>query len=574
MKLIHNMKLRTKLTILVMVMILGTIAISCLGYFNNLKANTTLESMYTQNLFAVEKLSDMRTQTRANYANILDLIVTQDEAERSDIHKDYTKRAEKIISDLDEYSKTKTNKDEKELLVSINDYLKSWDIVSNKIIDLASADKSKEASALFKSEGEATFEKLQTYIRNLESYNIDEAEKIYLENKRDGANAVFQIILISSIISLLGIAVGIIITRVITKSVYTTVSLIQKTANLDLVYDNSYDAILKHKDEIGIIAREVENLRNALRGMAKNVIGISSNLAASSEELAASTQENTKTIQQVVNAVNEIAQGNGTQADMVENTSRTIHAMVTGIDEVNTATEINSENAKGSIEAIDEGQKAIDLTMAKMNESMKMVADVGTSIAELSTQMDKVGNIVGVIKDISEQTNLLALNASIEAARAGEAGKGFAVVASEIGKLANSTASSVDEITGIISDAVSRNTVTAQNNEAARANALEQEKAVNITKEAFDNIRNSVEKIVDRTLMVANKMNEIDVSAKDISKQTLDMSAVAQESAASSEEISASNEEQLASIEMIAASANDLAIMASELNEEMVKFKL
>lgn len=574
MKLIHNIKLRTKLTILITMMIAGILATSFVGYFYNLKANVSLETMYTQNLYAIERLSDARTQSRANFANVLDLMVTQDEASKSEILKDFVKRADKINSDFTDFEKLEINKYETEQISLIRDNLSKWDTISKKMMDLVSAGNVSEANTLFKSEGEAIFENLQTSIRDLETYNMNEAEKLYDSNKQDGRQAVIRIILISAVMTILSIALGIIITRTITRSVYKIVSLIKKTSNLDLVYDSSYDAILEHKDEIGIIAKEVENLRNVLRDMVRNVINISSNLAASSEELAASTEENSKTIKQVVYAVNEIAQGNSSQAEMVESTGQTIHAMVTGIDEVNRATAVNSENAKGSIEAIGEGQKAIDLTMVKMNDNKKMAADVGASIQELSSRMDKVGNIVNVIKEISEQTNLLALNASIEAARAGEAGKGFAVVASEIGKLANNTASSVDEITGIISDAISRNSITAQNNEAAMAIVLEQEKAVNVTKEAFTKIRQSVEEIVNRTLMIAKKMSDIDASAKDISKQTLDMSAVAQEAAASSEEISASNEEQLASIEMIAASANDLAKMASELNEEMVKFQI
>ncbi len=74
--------------------------------------------------------------------------------------------------------------------------------------------------------------------------------------------------------------------------------------------------------------------------------------------------------------------------------------------------------------------------------------------------MNKVGEIISVIREISAQTNLLALNASIAAARAGEAGKGFAVVATEIGQLAQDTSRAVDDISHIIQDTVTKNKET------------------------------------------------------------------------------------------------------------------
>ncbi len=86
------------------------------------------------------------------------------------------------------------------------------------------------------------------------------------------------------------------------------------------------------------------------------------------------------------------------------------------------------------------------------------------SVTNLSESATKIGNVVGLIRDVANRTNLLALNATIEAARAGDMGKGFAVVAAEVNSLSQQTASSTDEIavqigaiqsaTGVSADAI------------------------------------------------------------------------------------------------------------------------
>jgi methyl-accepting chemotaxis protein len=68
----------------------------------------------------------------------------------------------------------------------------------------------------------------------------------------------------------------------------------------------------------------------------------------------------------------------------------------------------------------------------------------------LNESLNQVAGIANVISEIASQTRMLALNATIEAARAGAAGKGFAVVADEVKNLADTTATSTEQITATI----------------------------------------------------------------------------------------------------------------------------
>ncbi|MHC1788953.1 methyl-accepting chemotaxis protein [Solidesulfovibrio sp.] len=93
-------------------------------------------------------------------------------------------------------------------------------------------------------------------------------------------------------------------------------------------------------------------------------------------------------------------------------------------------------------------RRAVDGIGAARDKALALARDM----AELGSQTEGIGRVLGVISDIADQTNLLALNAAIEAARAGDAGRGFAVVADEVRKLAEKTMTATAEVGQAIRD--------------------------------------------------------------------------------------------------------------------------
>ena len=122
-----------------------------------------------------------------------------------------------------------------------------------------------------------------------------------------------------------------------------------------------------------------------------------------------------------------------------EGAMQTSQQALTGVETAaNAATELSN-----SIAEIDRQlNQTTDVVRLGLSEAQTTNSDINR-LAEIA---QKIGDVVGLIRQIAGQTNLLALNATIEAARSGEAGRGFAVVASEVKALAVQTAQATETI--------------------------------------------------------------------------------------------------------------------------------
>ena len=144
-------------------------------------------------------------------------------------------------------------------------------------------------------------------------------------------------------------------------------------------------------------------------------------------------------ISETSNVVKEVNSSSQTLKSAFDDISDMGGQQKTSCTEIATALEESTAN----IASIDDTAANSKQKVTTVHES---VNQVGTLMDELSGNSGKIIDMAKDITDISDQTNLLALNASIEAARAGESGKGFAVVADEVGKLAGTTAQTVNHI--------------------------------------------------------------------------------------------------------------------------------
>ena len=371
-----------------------------------------------------------------------------------------------------------------------------------------------------------------------------------------------------------GLIMSYVLGMLIAKPIVKVTEITEKTANFDLAEDTSFEALLKYKDESGAMAKALWDTRKALREMAIKLQNVSSAVYTHSNDLTRITDENVKSITLVAETISQLADGNSTQVQTVNEMNATMSQVVKLIDNITEETTKGADSAAKSISFIVDGKTAVDLQAKKMNETIAMSLEANNSINELSKMIEQVEDIINVINSIADQTNLLALNAAIEAARAGEAGRGFAIVAEEIRKLAEESSSATQKITDIINNTNEKTTLAVSSIKNAGLLVDEQKEALQITQDVFVKIKTSYDDIVNGFGQTASAMKVINDKSKNIFEQTQNVSHVAEEFSASTEEIAASSKKQLNSIEVIAETSKDLYQLSNELSAEISKFKV
>ncbi len=104
------------------------------------------------------------------------------------------------------------------------------------------------------------------------------------------------------------------------------------------------------------------------------------------------------------------------------------------------------ETAESFVATSEEITAMTEELAASAQELANEMESLNTLQKELIEQVNKTEIMLKFINKVASNSNLLGLNASIEAARAGKQGRGFEVVANEIRKMADNSASSVEEI--------------------------------------------------------------------------------------------------------------------------------
>jgi methyl-accepting chemotaxis protein len=220
---------------------------------------------------------------------------------------------------------------------------------------------------------------------------------------------------------------------------------------------------------------------------------------------------------EMMNVVDRTASDSKALRGQAAHASQAVRGMLGKTSEVAAAAEQSAvamreaaQTAAGLIRAIEDARNEVEVAAEVATRAGGQASQAVQVSQALSSHVEAIESILGLIRDIAGQTNLLALNATIEAARAGDAGRGFAVVAQEVKSLASQTARATDDITMKITAIQQATRQTVDANDSIQRTVADVQVSADRIRQAMETQAQTVTMItaaVDETALAADSMS-------------------------------------------------------------------
>lgn len=281
---------------------------------------------------------------------------------------------------------------------------------------------------------------------------------------------------------------------------------------------------------------EIHEEKDKTALLLQKIMSTSGSMVTEIEQVAEKMEHLEKSVNSMRISMQEVSDGNNETAESVQNQLERTGQIQDQIEKVkDAAVEINVKLCDAG-EEVTSGISKVKRLAVQAEESIKSSELVVSRMEQLTDNMTKMNDIVGLINSIANRTGMLALNASIESARAGESGKGFAVVAQEITTLANQTKGATVDIAQLIRD---------------------------ITGELKE-VENAVEIVTASNRSHAETTKEVTGSFERIAQTTKDIDGQAKEMETVVDRLVSANEGIVSSISNVSAATEEISGYATE----------
>ena len=382
------------------------------------------------------------------------------------------------------------------------------------------------------------------------------------------------IIITTGIITLIMAVIAVILSFILSNGNAANIQKLQEVFDKASNGDLSTFTNIKSRDELGNLGKNYNDMIKNIGVLLESAKKTSTTVYETSTGLSSMAEETTASMSKVSMAVSEIAQGAMNLAENSQETVTSIGELSSKLDTISNVTSDMSNVSNNTKELSSEGIGIVNVLISKNSETMEATMKVADIVTNMNESVKKISTISDAITEITEQTNLLSLNASIEAARAGDAGKGFAVVASEIGKLAEQSKKSTEQITVLIEEIQEKADIVVQAMNGTKEINQEQNQAVTKTEKIFNDISASITDLTGKVIEVKSSVDEMQVQKQIFVTQIESTSAISEETAASTEEVTASAERVTETMSRFSQNTEDLKQLAEKLKKEIDKFKM
>jgi len=280
-----------------------------------------------------------------------------------------------------------------------------------------------------------------------------------------------------------------------------------QTARQEEAVEASRESVQKVNSSIDQVNEAAESLADTAQETSSSVTQMDasiSEIAAHMDRLSGTIDGTASSVAELSAAIGQISESSSSLGEATESTTRSLRDLKGSAGQVGEhARECHDEAQRSSAEA-ERGMASVSETVDGMHAIRDAMGSLQEVIGGLSEKSQSIGDVVRVIGEVVSRTNLLALNASIIASQAGEHGRAFSVVAREVQQLAETTASSTQEIESIVqsvrgdvSKAVEAVTTTAGRVETGVGLASEAGNVLRDIREASSRVSQKVGLIVD-----------------------------------------------------------------------------
>ncbi|WP_172199884.1 methyl-accepting chemotaxis protein [Saccharibacillus qingshengii] len=339
--------------------------------------------------------------------------------------------------------------------------------------------------------------------------------------------------------------------------------------------DLSLDELqIRGRDETARLASDFNRMTRSFRDILTEVRDSSHQVASASEQLTASAGQTGESGEQVYTIALELEKESSLQRSSLAESSELLGQISLFAGQVRGRVEELSSRASESEQHSRLAGGDLEEASLQMNRTSEALSLLKGSIEDMRSHSQEIGQILGVITEISEETHLLALNAAIEAARAGEHGRGFAVVSDSIRKLSDRSGSAVRQIHDIIGSTLVQIEAAAQAMAAVSSAASQGTRTFASASESFGTIRSAWSDSLTSADAAMTDVKRLAEDAHAVAQRIRLSSSIADEAYERAQRLAGSSGDQHASMQEIQASSTMLSHLSENLFTLVDRFKI